>query len=107
MNGRALAVPREGAGHDAGRGGGGACRRACGDAHSPTARADPLRPASAEGPCQIDESDIQALRAVGLHDLAIVEALAAAMFSAFTNTLADTLKLDQDLEAMGLSGEYF
>lgn len=61
----------------------------------------------AERPRQIDESDIEALRAVGLDDASIMEALSVCMMSAWTNTLADTLKFDQDMEAFGLREGFF
>ncbi len=60
----------------------------------------------AESPRQVDESDIERLRAVGLDDATIVEVLSVCMVSAFTNTLTDALKLDTDLDALGLEG-YF
>jgi len=61
----------------------------------------------AERPRQIDAADIAALRAVGLDDAAIVEALSVCMMSAWTNTLADTLKFDLDLEEFGMRQNYF
>jgi alkylhydroperoxidase family enzyme len=61
----------------------------------------------AERPRQVSEEDIAALYAVGLDDAAIVEALSICMMSAWTNTLADTLKLDQDLEALNMQEGYF
>lgn len=61
----------------------------------------------AERPRQIDEGDIGALRAVGLDDATIVEALSVCMASAWTNTLSDTLKFDRDLEDFGMREGYF
>jgi alkylhydroperoxidase family enzyme len=61
----------------------------------------------AERPRQIDAADIAALRTVGLDDAAIVEALSVCMMSAWTNTLADTLKFDLDLEELGMRQNYF
>jgi alkylhydroperoxidase family enzyme len=61
----------------------------------------------AERPRQIDEHDIAALRAVGLDDATILEALSVCMMSAWTNTLADTLKFDLDLDAFGMRRGYF
>jgi hypothetical protein len=37
----------------------------------------------------------------------IVEALSVCMMSAWTNTLADTLKFDLDLEEFGMRQSYF
>lgn len=61
----------------------------------------------AERPRQIDAEDIVALRAIGLDDAAIVEAVSVCMMSAWTNTLADTFKFDEDLETFGMRAEYF
>lgn len=61
----------------------------------------------AERPRQIEQSDVQALHAVGLDDASIMEALAVCMMSAWTNTLAETLKFDQDMEAFGLREGFF
>lgn len=61
----------------------------------------------AEQPRQIDERDIATLRAAGLDDAMIVEALSVCMMSAWTNTLADTLKFDLDLERLGMRQGYF
>jgi alkylhydroperoxidase family enzyme len=60
-----------------------------------------------ERPRQIDAQDVVALRAVGLDDAMIVEALSVCMMAAWTNTLADALKFDQDLERFGMRAEYF
>lgn len=61
----------------------------------------------AERPRQIEAADIAALRAAGMDDAAIVEALSVCMMSAWTNTLADTLKFDLDLEEFGMRQNYF
>jgi len=61
----------------------------------------------AERPRQIEQNDIAALRRAGLDDGAIVEALSVCMMSAWTNTFADALKFDQDLEKFGMRQEYF
>jgi alkylhydroperoxidase family enzyme len=61
----------------------------------------------AEAPRQINEDDISTLRDVGLDDATIVEALSICLMSAWTNTFADTLKFDADLEAFGMLEEYF
>ena len=61
----------------------------------------------AENPRSIDESDIRALKAEELDNAEIVEALSMALLSAFTNTLALTLKFEDDLERLGMRGEYF
>ena len=61
----------------------------------------------AERPRQINEDDITALRGAGLDNATIVEALSVCMMSAWTNTLADTLRFDEDLEGFGMRKEYF
>ena len=61
----------------------------------------------AERPRQIDERDVAALRAQGLDDATIVEALSVCMMSAWTNTFADALKFDLDLEEFGMCQSYF
>ena len=60
-----------------------------------------------EDPRQVDASDIDALRAAGVDTAEIVEALSMVMCAAFTNTLALTLKFEEDLEAFGMRREYF
>ena len=44
---------------------------------------------------------------MGLGNGEIVEALSIVMLSAFTNTMAMTLKLDEDLERFGMREGYF
>lgn len=61
----------------------------------------------AESPRQINRDDIAALHGVGLDNATIVEALSICMMSAWTNTLADTLKFDEDLEEFGMRQQYF
>jgi alkylhydroperoxidase family enzyme len=61
----------------------------------------------AEAPRQINQDDIAALRRAGLDNATIVEALSICMMSAWTNTFADTLKFDEDLEAFRMRQEYF
>jgi uncharacterized peroxidase-related enzyme len=61
----------------------------------------------AEDPKKVLEKDIAELRAAGLTDSQIVEAVAVVAMSAFTNTFTDTLKMADDLEMMGLQDEYF
>ena len=51
--------------------------------------------------------DVEELRAAGLGDAEIVEAVAICCFSAFTNTFTDTLKMGDDFEMMGMQDEYF
>ena len=60
-----------------------------------------------EQPRQIDENDIASLRAVGLDNAMIVEALSVCMMAAWTNTFADALKFDLDLEGFGMRERYF
>jgi len=61
----------------------------------------------AANPRSAAPADIEALRAVGLGNGEIVEALSIVMLSAFTNTMAMTLKLDEDLERFGMREGYF
>lgn len=61
----------------------------------------------AKNPREINEKDIEELRARGLGDQEIVEVIAICCFSAFTNTFTDTLKMAEDLEMMGLEEEFF
>jgi len=61
----------------------------------------------AERPRQINGDDITVLRGVGLDDATIVEALSVCMMSAWTNTFADVLKFDEDLEEFGMREKYF
>lgn len=61
----------------------------------------------AEDPRKIGESDIKELRAAGLKDSQIVEAVAIVAASAYTNTFVDALGMIDDLEMMGLQDEYF
>jgi alkylhydroperoxidase family enzyme len=61
----------------------------------------------AADPTQAEPGDVQALRAVGLGEAEVVEALSIVMLSAFTNTMAQTLKLDEDLERFGMREGYF
>lgn len=61
----------------------------------------------AEWPRQIDADDIAALRAQGLYDATIVEAMAVCLMAAVTNTFADALKFDEDLAAFGMRPGYF
>jgi alkylhydroperoxidase family enzyme len=61
----------------------------------------------AERPRQIDADDIAALRAQSLDDAAIVEAMSVCMMAAVTNTFADALKFDEDLERLGMRSGYF
>jgi uncharacterized peroxidase-related enzyme len=56
---------------------------------------------------RIGEKDIEELRAAGLDDSQIVEAVAVVAASAFTNTFTDALKIVDDLEMMGLEDEFF
>jgi alkylhydroperoxidase family enzyme len=61
----------------------------------------------AVNPRQIGADDIAELRSVGLSNAEIVEAVSIVMLSAFTNTLANTFKFDEDLEAFGMRDRYF
>lgn len=61
----------------------------------------------ARDPRSITESDIGALKAEGVASAEIVEALSMALLSAFTNTLALTLKFEDDLERFGMRNDYF
>ncbi len=61
----------------------------------------------AEDPKKIGEADIAALRAQGLEEAQIVEAIAVVAMSAFTNTFADTLNLADDFGLMGVKDEVF
>ncbi len=61
----------------------------------------------ASGPGQLADADIQELKAAGLEDAEVVEALCVVMLSAFTNTLAQPLKFEDDLERLGMRGGYF
>jgi alkylhydroperoxidase family enzyme len=61
----------------------------------------------AERPRQINPDDIAALRAQGLDDATIVEAMSVCMMAAVTNTFADALKFDEDLERLGMRQGYF
>ncbi len=56
---------------------------------------------------RISEKDIGELREAGLSDGQIVEAVAVVASSAFLNAFTDTLKMVDDLEMMGLEGEFF
>lgn len=62
---------------------------------------------AARDPRSMAESDIRALKAEGFDPAEIVEALSTALLSAFTNTLALTLKFEDDLEPFGMRSEYF
>lgn len=61
----------------------------------------------AERPRQIEAADVAALRALGLDDATIVEAMSICMMAAVTNTFADALKFDEDLEGFGMRQGYF
>jgi alkylhydroperoxidase family enzyme len=61
----------------------------------------------AERPRQINPDDVAALRAQGLDDATIVEAMSVCMMAAVTNTFADALKFDEDLERLGMRQGYF
>ena len=61
----------------------------------------------AANPRQIGADDIAELRSVGLSNTEIVEAVSIVMLSAFTNTLANTFKFDEDLEAFKMRDRYF
>ncbi len=61
----------------------------------------------AADPRSASAADMEALRAVGLGNAEIVEALSIVMLSAFTNTMAQALKLDEDLERFGMRQGYF
>jgi alkylhydroperoxidase family enzyme len=61
----------------------------------------------AANPRRIGSDDIAELRGVGLSDAEIVEAVSIVMLSAFTNTLSNTFKFDEDLEAFGMRDQYF
>ena len=63
--------------------------------------------AVARDPRSITEGDIAALKAEGVANAEIVEALSMALLSAFTNTLALTLKFEDDLDRFGMRNEYF
>ena len=62
---------------------------------------------AAANPRQISAGDISELKKVGLSNAEIVEAVSIVMLSAFTNTLANTFKLDEDLEAFKMRDQYF
>ena len=62
---------------------------------------------AAANPRQIAAGDISELKKVGLSNAEIVEAVSIVMLSAFTNTLANTFKLDEDLEAFKMRDQYF
>jgi alkylhydroperoxidase family enzyme len=61
----------------------------------------------AERPRQINPDDVAALRAQGLDDATIVEGMSVCMMAAVTNTFADALKFDEDLERLGMRQGYF
>ena len=61
----------------------------------------------ARDPRSITESDVGALKAHGVANAEIVEALSMALLSAFTNTLALTFNFDEDLERFGMRNDYF
>ena len=61
----------------------------------------------AKDPIKVSKKDIDELRAAGLDDRLIVEAVAVVAASAFLNTFTDTLKMSDDLEMMGLQDEFF
>jgi alkylhydroperoxidase family enzyme len=61
----------------------------------------------AENPRQITADDVSELKNVGVSNAEIVEAVSIVMLSAFTNTLANTFKLDEDLEAFKMRDQYF
>ncbi len=58
-------------------------------------------------PRAVGPADIEQLRAVGLSDAEVVEAVAICCFSAFTNTFTDTFDMGDDFEMMGMQDEYF
>lgn len=62
---------------------------------------------AAADPRQIGADDVSELRRVGLSNAEVVEAVSIVMLSAFTNTLANTFKFDEDLEAFGMRDRYF
>ncbi|MBI3090017.1 MAG: hypothetical protein HYY96_05070 [Candidatus Tectomicrobia bacterium] len=55
----------------------------------------------------IDKEDIAALRAHGLGDAEIVEAMSPVLLSFVTNNLARALKFEDDLQEWGLAEKYF
>ena len=61
----------------------------------------------AANPRQIAAGDVSELKKVGLSNAEIVEAVSIVMLSAFTNTLANTFKLDEDLETFKMRDQYF
>ena len=61
----------------------------------------------AGNPREIGAGDVSELKNVGLSNAAIVEAVSIVMLSAFTNTLANTFKLDEDLETFKMRDQYF
>jgi alkylhydroperoxidase family enzyme len=62
---------------------------------------------AAANPRQIAADDVSELKKVGLSNAEIVEAVSIVMLSAFTNTLANTFKLDEDLETFKMRDQYF
>jgi len=62
---------------------------------------------AAANPREIAAGDVAELKEVGLSNADIVEAVSIVMLSAFTNTLANTFKLDEDLEAFKMREGYF
>ncbi len=60
----------------------------------------------AKDPTQISDADIQTLRAIGLEEVEIVEAVSVVMLSALTNSCASALRIEEDVEPAVLS-EYF
>lgn len=60
----------------------------------------------AAGPPKITQADIDELKSHGWDNQEIVEALAMSLLSAFTNTLAQAMHFEDDLEPLGMKG-YF
>lgn len=62
---------------------------------------------TAGDPKRIGPEDVAGLKAYGLDEDEIVEALAVVAFSALTNAFADALHLADDFVMMGIEGEVF
>ena len=60
----------------------------------------------AAGPPKITQADIDELKQHGWGNEEIVEALSITLMSAFTNTLAQAMHFEDDLEPLGMEG-YF
>lgn len=60
----------------------------------------------AAGPPKITQADIDDLKQHGWSNQEIVETLAIVLMSAFTNTLAQSMHFEDDLERLGMEG-YF